>query len=74
MQNQVHALQKKNIKVATLNSSIKKADKEKIRLDLHSKRPDTKLLYVTPGITWHGKTKLQRTCRYRILYKGATIA
>jgi len=43
-------LLKKNVKVSLLNSSISKAEKERVRLDLIAKKPETKLLYVTPEL------------------------
>nr|KAJ3417423.1 hypothetical protein HK105_001033 [Polyrhizophydium stewartii] len=49
-QNQVDALLKINVRAATLNSSMKKSEKDKIAQDLASGKPKTKLLYVTPEL------------------------
>ncbi|KAH6580624.1 hypothetical protein BASA50_010551 [Batrachochytrium salamandrivorans] len=50
IQNQVDALLKLKIKAASLNSSLKKSEKDKIAQDLASRNPKTKLLYVTPEL------------------------
>ncbi|EGF83667.1 hypothetical protein BATDEDRAFT_85181 [Batrachochytrium dendrobatidis JAM81] len=50
IQNQVDALVKLKIKAASLNSSLKKTEKDKITKDLATGNPKTKLLYVTPEL------------------------
>lgn len=47
-QNQVDYLVSKNIKASSLNSKTLAAERASIISDLSSKKPSTKLLYVTP--------------------------
>eukprot|EP00842_Homolaphlyctis_polyrhiza_P002342 jgi/Hompol1/3108/HPOL_006343-RA len=50
IQNQVDALVKLKINAATLNSSMKVSEKNKVAKDLASGKPKLKLLYVTPEL------------------------
>ena len=50
IQNQVDQLLSLKIKAASLNSTVKKKEKDAILKDLDSKTPLTKLLYVTPEL------------------------
>ena len=50
IENQVTALQALKIKAASLNSAVKKKDKDAVIKDLLSKSPQNKLLYVTPEL------------------------
>ena len=48
IENQVDQLKRMNVKVASLSSQMSKRDRDGVILDLKSKSPSTKLLYVTP--------------------------
>ena len=50
IQNQTDALIRLGVKAASLNSALKKSEKERVLKDLESASPSIKLLYVTPEL------------------------
>ncbi|CAF0735464.1 unnamed protein product [Didymodactylos carnosus] len=50
IQDQVEALNSKNIVTSTLNSTLSQQEKKQVLIDLCQKQPKTKLLYVTPEL------------------------